>query len=139
MLTRTRASALCIVEKTLLCVDLRDPLTGVRYLMPPGGGLEPGETPIEAATRETLEETGHRVTLTPFAAFGLEYVFTWAGKEIRCLTEFYFSDQVEWVSEPSTTDTYHRGTLWIPLKEFYEGLAFHPLLQTSLAEVISTR
>ena len=31
----------------------------------PGGGVEPGETADESAARETLEETGHRMTARP--------------------------------------------------------------------------
>lgn len=34
---------------------------GTRNWMPPGGGLEPGEDPIDTATRELLEEAGCRL------------------------------------------------------------------------------
>ncbi len=40
----------------LLLVRLRDPVSGVEALYPPGGAVEPNETPEEAARRETLEE-----------------------------------------------------------------------------------
>ncbi|MEQ6329248.1 NUDIX domain-containing protein, partial [Pseudomonas chengduensis] len=30
----------------------------------PGGGLEPGESPAQAVTREVMEESGQRVRLT---------------------------------------------------------------------------
>ena len=36
----------------------------------PGGGIEPGETAEASAARETLEETGHRVT-GPMELFGV--------------------------------------------------------------------
>jgi 8-oxo-dGTP pyrophosphatase MutT (NUDIX family) len=42
----------------LLLVHGRDPATGTTYWYPVGGGVEPGETPDEAAVREAWEETG---------------------------------------------------------------------------------
>jgi 8-oxo-dGTP diphosphatase len=40
----------------------------VRGWVPPGGAVEPGETPREAAARELLEETGLRAELLPVPA-----------------------------------------------------------------------
>lgn len=36
--------------------------------LPPGGHIEPGEDPIEAALREVMEETGMAVEIAPTAA-----------------------------------------------------------------------
>jgi 8-oxo-dGTP diphosphatase len=46
-------------KKQLLLVKRRD----VPVWVLPGGGIDPGETPEEAAIREVLEETGLRVSL----------------------------------------------------------------------------
>jgi 8-oxo-dGTP pyrophosphatase MutT (NUDIX family) len=50
----------------------------------PGGGVDPGESPVEAAMRETREETNLRVyALTPLARIGGLDVFRadhWTGR-----------------------------------------------------------
>lgn len=49
------AAGLCIVcdNKMLMVLDAKD-----KYLGIPKGGIEPGEDPLDAAIRETMEETG---------------------------------------------------------------------------------
>lgn len=41
---------------------------GVLYLTPPGGGIEPGETPVDAVVREVREEVGLIVFSAVFLA-----------------------------------------------------------------------
>src|SRR5690606_29243378 len=58
---RLRASTVCVNDSALLCVRLRDPSSGVVRLFVPGGAVDAGETPAQAAARETHEETGYAV------------------------------------------------------------------------------
>ncbi|MDI6100757.1 NUDIX domain-containing protein [Actinoplanes sp. NEAU-A12] len=42
----------------ILLMHWQDPVTRERLWEPPGGGIDPGETPLQAARRELAEETG---------------------------------------------------------------------------------
>ena len=58
-MTRPRACGALIHNNTILMVRHVEPTRS--YWTLPGGGLEAGETPAEAAVREVWEETGLRV------------------------------------------------------------------------------
>ena len=53
------ALAVVVGPRGVLLIERADRTPPLAF---PGGKIEPGETPLEAAARETLEETGVRVT-----------------------------------------------------------------------------
>ena len=135
---RHRASAVCEAEGQLLLVRLRDPVTGVEALYPPGGGVEPNETPAETARRETLEETGVRIEVLPDVVVVDRYPFTWAGVEYDCTTH-YFAAKAEGppgdLAKVIDAD-YNLGALWLPTNEALDAMAIHPAIASSVVEVL---
>ena len=63
----------------LLLIHERTDDLAATFWITPGGGLEAGETPQQAAIRETYEETGIEITLPPDAPVALSRVRRWSG------------------------------------------------------------
>lgn len=130
---RIRASVVCIDAGALLCVRLRDPVTAVSRLFVPGGEVEPGESPADAAARETREETGYDVTVDAGSERIVHYPFTWAGLEVDCTTHFFRAALRTPRDAPGRThpDAIQLGIAWLPLDEVASELGFHaPILAT---------
>ncbi|MET7401412.1 NUDIX domain-containing protein [Dactylosporangium sp. NPDC005572] len=94
METRHRPAAriVCLDRgERVLLMNWQDPADGSRLWEPPGGGIDPGETPLQAARRELVEETG----LDP-AAVGERFVAVerdvrWNGKRFVGEEQFFLA------------------------------------------------
>jgi len=87
---RPAARVLCLDSGgRVLLLRWRDPVDHTIFWEPPGGGLEPGESPIEAARRELHEETG----LPPHAVLDRSIVvqrdFRWNGQQFQGPETFF--------------------------------------------------
>jgi tRNA(adenine34) deaminase len=137
-LERVRASAVCCHAGRLLCVKLRDPLTRVARLFPPGGAIEPGETPIATAVRETLEETGYHVVADAARSLVARYPYVWNGVE-RAVTTYFFAARLADPSAPpgAIHDVdYNEATLWLALDALSESLGFQPEILSAVRSLL---
>lgn len=105
---RVRAGAILIRDGHLLLIRFQDPDEDGPYYEIPGGGVEAGETPEEAAVRELREETGL------LGSVGREVARVWKGGRY----EHYFLMTAEGrVGPPETLDNYGGTPVWIPVAE----------------------
>jgi 8-oxo-dGTP pyrophosphatase MutT (NUDIX family) len=134
---RLRASVACHAEGLLLVVRLRDPVTGEEAIYPPGGALEPGETPAQAAEREAREETGVTLVVDPASEYVLHHPFRWAGVDYDVTTHYFAASLDRAVPLPSVSDaTYHLGASWRPVEEALEEMRVHPAIARAVARVL---
>jgi 8-oxo-dGTP pyrophosphatase MutT (NUDIX family) len=142
MAVRVRASVVVVHDDQLLCVRLRDPVSKVARLFVPGGKLEAGETPLDAAVRETLEETGFEVLPEPTSELIVHYPFEWAGVVVRCQTHFFRARlcamDKQRAAAPIDDAHYWEGVVWLPLTHLAE-LAFSAPIHDAVRRLIASR
>jgi 8-oxo-dGTP pyrophosphatase MutT (NUDIX family) len=81
-------------EEVVVIVPTRRAADGSRVLALPKGHVDPGETPIEAATREVREETG--IVAAPVRELGeSRYWYRRDGRTIAKAVAFFLFDFVE--------------------------------------------
>ena len=135
---RVRASVVCCHAGQLLCVKFRDPLTRVARLFPPGGALEPGESALAAAVRETLEETGYQVVADAARSRVERYPYLWNGVE-RAVTTHFFAARLADPSAPPAPihdADYNEATLWLARGALAENLGFQPEILSAVLSLL---
>ena len=88
MINRIRAGMVCVDDEKILSIKQRDPKSREEFWSLPGGGIEADETALEAAIRETREETGYSV-VAKSRSFTNDYEFFWNGQTYNCRTHWF--------------------------------------------------
>jgi 8-oxo-dGTP pyrophosphatase MutT (NUDIX family) len=137
-LTRLRASVVCVDDGALLCVRIRDPLSGEVQLFPPGGGIEPAESPAEAALREAREETGYALSLVPGVDCVARYPFVWAGNPVDVTTHFFGARLVRGRDAQGAheQDDVQLDVGWLPLVAVADALSFHATIRDAVLALV---
>jgi 8-oxo-dGTP pyrophosphatase MutT (NUDIX family) len=87
---RPAARVLCLDPRgRVLLLRWRDPVDRTTFWEPPGGGLEPGESPLSAARRELHEETGLPAAAVLDRSIVVQRDFRWKGRHFRGPETFF--------------------------------------------------
>jgi 8-oxo-dGTP pyrophosphatase MutT (NUDIX family) len=134
---RTRACLLCVEDDALLCIELEDPVTRKRFWSVPGGEVEDGESPLDAAVRETLEETGYAVVPEGERELVTRYDFRWNAEVFACTTHWFPGRLTSRQRDPVDDAAYLKGCAWIPLDRLPLLLSDHPYIREAVLQVLS--
>jgi 8-oxo-dGTP pyrophosphatase MutT (NUDIX family) len=106
--------------QVVVIVPTRRAADGSRVLALPKGHVDPGETPIEAATREVREETG--IVAEPVCELGeSRYWYRRDGRTIGKTVQFFLFDHVD--GDIADHDDEVEEVRWIDLREALAALS----------------
>ena len=107
-------------DQVVVIVPTRRAADGSRLLALPKGHVDPGETPIEAATREVREETG--IVGEPVCELGeSRYWYRRDGHTIGKTVQFFLFDHVE--GDTADHDDEVEEVRWLSLNEAEAALS----------------
>jgi len=136
-ITRIRSSVLCIQDNQLLALRYHDPHSSDFWGVP-GGEIEPGESPLAAAIRETLEETGYQAELLFDPQLAVDYDFVWYNKPYHCTTHLFVLQPIAGgAHSPRPGDAhYFTDMRWFPLAQWRELFSPFPEIQSAVADIL---
>lgn len=89
---RPAARVVCLDDDgRVLLLRWQNPQSGDGLWEPPGGGIEPGETPLAAARRELAEETGFDPALVADHGVPVERDFWWNEHHLVGTEQFFLA------------------------------------------------
>jgi 8-oxo-dGTP pyrophosphatase MutT (NUDIX family) len=122
-------------EQVVVIVPTRRAADGSRVLALPKGHVDPGETPIEAATREVREETG--IVAEPLRELGeSRYWYRRDGRTIGKTVQFFLFEHVG--GDTADHDDEVEEVRWIALQEALTALshsAEREMVELALAQL----
>ncbi|MDP5273719.1 NUDIX domain-containing protein [Chengkuizengella axinellae] len=137
---RVKAGALIIENNSILLVEFNDE-NGVHYNFP-AGGVEPGETVIEAVQREAKEEASIDVEVGPLA-LAYEYAphlndnIYGETHSIHMMFECKIKENAI-PKMPSNPDPNQSGVKWIPLSKIND-IVLYPNIREQILQYVQNR